>query len=128
MARLTSSTQIGLPRLAELALPTLYPRTPSLISPPDPPTVLPKLNTKIKRTSRVKRDHVIPYFDILHTFSDGFDDSASFVAEDGGEGAFWVFTGEGVGVAMGSEWGGRGRCREERGRGMRRERRRRGEC
>ena len=55
---------------------------------------------------------MIPYFDILDPFSDGFDDSASFVAEDGGEGAFWVFTGEGVGVAMGSEGrvgGGAGR-------------------
>ena len=46
----------------------------------------------------VQGDDIVPGLDRSHAFSDGFDDTGTFVAEDDGEGTFGVFTGEGVGI------------------------------
>ena len=74
-SRLTSTTQVCLPRLAELAFPTF---------------------------GRIQRDDMISDLDVVHSLTDRFDYPSTFVSQYRGELAFWIRAREGVCVPTAS--------------------------
>jgi hypothetical protein len=48
----------------------------------------------------VERDHVVAHLDAGDALADGLDDAAPFMAQDAGEDAFRIGTGEGEGIGV----------------------------
>jgi hypothetical protein len=112
---LTSTAEVGLSRLAKLALSALCRADSSIVS---------EFNLALRlvweRTSRVQRDDMVSDLDIVHASTDRFDDTSTwrsrdqrqqrvggqnelvritFMAKNGWESALWIGAGQGERVA-----------------------------